>query len=234
MHKKLILTLVVFVGIISGAYYYNKQNNNQEEANTVKAIETEKYFNIVDLETFYNNQAASTEVVEVVASVNTDILEEFDEKDVRPEIPNIPLDDKLLDYIYKESTEHNIAYTLVLAIMKVESNFNPKAISNTNDYGLSQINKTTARWIAKELGLSKYDLKNPYTSTDFCIFYLSYLSEKYRNMGMSEEDIFNFTVVSYNRGEGSGYKYVKKYGAESNSYWKKVMKAKEELEMSME
>lgn len=55
---------------------------------------------------------------------------------------DIPLSDELQEYTYYTCTYYGIEdyYELVLATMAHESNFDPDAISATQDYGLMQIN----------------------------------------------------------------------------------------------
>ena len=55
--------------------------------------------------------------------------------------PNIPLSEKLQAVTEDLCEKYKVPYALVLAIMERESNFNPDAVSRTNDYGLMQINK---------------------------------------------------------------------------------------------
>lgn len=55
--------------------------------------------------------------------------------------PNIPLPEKLQAVTEDLCEKYKVPYALVLAIMERESNFNPDAVSRTNDYGLMQINK---------------------------------------------------------------------------------------------
>lgn len=51
--------------------------------------------------------------------------------------------EKVEDFIYKFSSEHNIDPALVFAIIHVESHFNPTAASHANAYGLMQLVPTT-------------------------------------------------------------------------------------------
>lgn len=142
----------------------------------------------------------------------------------RPEITNIPLEDNLLDYIWNKSINNGLPYELLLAIAKVESNFNVNTESHTNDSGLFQIHSRTGKWIAKELGINKYDLSDPYTSTDFAVYYLIFLQETWKGKGLSEEDLFNAIIISYNRGVSGASKYIKKNGTKNNGYLKKINK----------
>ncbi len=51
-----------------------------------------------------------------------------------------PIYSDILDSVYRKSDEYNFKPELVLSIIQVESNFNPKAISYRGAYGLMQIN----------------------------------------------------------------------------------------------
>lgn len=57
-------------------------------------------------------------------------------------IYNIPLSEELQQYTFDMCNMYGIAdkYDIVLALMWQESNFNPEAMSSTNDYGIMQIN----------------------------------------------------------------------------------------------
>jgi len=71
---------------------------------------------------------------------------------------NIPLSKDLQQYTYEECIKYGIVdnYTLVLAVMWHESNFNPIEISATNDYGIMQINKSNHQWLSQRLGISDF------------------------------------------------------------------------------
>lgn len=139
---------------------------------------------------------------------------------------DIPLSDDLKSFIYNECERYDISYELALAIIKTESKFNHKAVSITNDFGLFQLNKNTYPWIIRELDIKNKDIMNPKTNIMCGIYYLNYLKNHYVNLGYSDEDVFKFLIVSYNRGIGG----AKGINPESNSYFKKVVKNKTEIE----
>ena len=56
--------------------------------------------------------------------------------------------------IYEQSNRYNIDYRLVLAVMKVESNFDQRALSSKGARGLLQIKPSLARYIAEDIGVS--------------------------------------------------------------------------------
>lgn len=54
--------------------------------------------------------------------------------------------------VYEESEAYDLDYRLVLAVIKVESNFKNDAISNKGARGLLQIKPSLAKYIAKDAG----------------------------------------------------------------------------------
>jgi len=98
---------------------------------------------------------------------------------------------------------------LILSVIKVESNFNPKAESYTGAYGLMQVLPSTAKWLNQKYGLN-YNYKDSEDNIKLGILYLDYLYELTNDI----ED----TLVFYNTGPNatnevkrdSGNRYLKK------------------------
>jgi soluble lytic murein transglycosylase-like protein len=63
-----------------------------------------------------------------------------------------PIFSKILNTVYDKSAQYGFAPDLVLGVIKVESNFNPKAVSYVGAYGLMQINLAVWR---KELKIDQ-------------------------------------------------------------------------------
>ena len=99
------------------------------------------------------------------------------------------------EQVFKYSREFSLESTIVFATIKVESNFNPKAVSNKGAVGLMQIMPSTAKFIAQKLGEEEYDLFNEETNIRFGCYYLSYLITKFKNIETA--------IVAYNAGEGN-------------------------------
>jgi soluble lytic murein transglycosylase len=55
--------------------------------------------------------------------------------------------------VYEESERYALDYRLVLAVMKVESNFSHKAVSSKGARGLLQIKPSLAKYIASDVGI---------------------------------------------------------------------------------
>ena len=137
-----------------------------------------------------------------------------------------------LEEIEKYSKEYNMDPKVVLAIMKVESNFNSTAQSHANAKGLMQILPDTAKHVAQLLKMdaNSIDLNDPETNIKIGTYYLKYLSNNFSNM--------DTVYAAYNGGIGNVNNWLKdeKYSrdgvslynipvAETSHYVYKVNKA---------
>lgn len=69
---------------------------------------------------------------------------------------NVPLSEDLQDYIRSLSEEYEVPMELILAMIEVESSFNPNAVSGTDDYGYMQINSVNFDSLSEELGITDF------------------------------------------------------------------------------
>lgn len=93
----------------------------------------------------------------------------------------------------KNNLQSKVDEFLLLALMREESHFNPNAISYANAMGLSQVIPKTAKKIAKELGVQKYDMFNPATNIRFGSHYLNKTLSLFNNK-------IEFALAAYNGG----------------------------------
>jgi soluble lytic murein transglycosylase len=119
--------------------------------------------------------------------------------------------------------QYGISATLVISVMKTESNFNKNAVSSKGAVGLMQILPSTSKFIAKKLGYgAEFNLFEPKTNIEFGVYYLKYLLDKFKS-----EDI---AICAYNAGEGNAIKWGLSSGfsldkikyKETLNYYKKV------------
>lgn len=78
------------------------------------------------------------------------IVDRIRDKNVR--LGNKELKD-IAEMIYDESMRYNVDYRLVLAIMKIESNFKHDAVSQKGARGLLQVKPSCAKYIAPDVGV---------------------------------------------------------------------------------
>jgi soluble lytic murein transglycosylase-like protein len=96
-----------------------------------------------------------------------------------------------------------------MGVMKVESSFNPKAISKGSDgftpvaYGLMQVIRSTAQPILKNMGktwTTELALQ-PEFSMEVGVFHLMDLHRRFVIKGIEEKNEFHLSLIAYNRGE---------------------------------
>lgn len=131
---------------------------------------------------------------------------------------DVPLDSDVQEFIYYLSKGYNMDFTFVMAIIQQESGYQPDAVSNTDDYGLMQINKVNHGYITDEIGVTNY--LDPYENVRAGMFILRKLFEKY---GTPEK-----VLMAYNLGE-SGAKALWDKGVFETNYSKSVQRIQSEL-----
>lgn len=123
------------------------------------------------------------------------------------------------EFVYYLCENYNLDYYFVMALMYVESGYNPNIISSTNDYGLMQINACNHAWLSKELGIT--DFLDPYENIKAGCFVLRLLFEKYQDPSI--------VAMAYNMGE-DGAQRLWNNGIYSSAYSKKIIARQAEIQ----
>ncbi len=97
---------------------------------------------------------------------------------------------------YEEAIKYNFNPLLITAIIKIESNFEPKAISDSYAYGLCQVRRFIAPELAENIGI-KWDgaektLFDPIKNIKIGVYYLSMLNRDFNDL--------NTAIIAYNNG----------------------------------
>lgn len=105
--------------------------------------------------------------------------------------------------VKKYCDEYDVPQTLIYATMKVESNFDPNAVSEAGAIGLTQITPDTLNWLISKTGekLSPEDLKNPEVSIKYCVLFYSVLLKEFGDT--------NTAVAAYHAGRGQVNEWLK-------------------------
>lgn len=103
---------------------------------------------------------------------------------------------KYTDEIEKYCDEFDVEKSLVLAVVKAESNFNPNAKSHAGANGLMQITDETFEFCCECLGIENASVSSPEDNIRAGVWYLSYLQEMY------DGNIEN-VVAAYNAGSSN-------------------------------
>lgn len=92
----------------------------------------------------------------------------------------------LAETIWQESKRHALDPLLVLAVIRVESEFRPEAVSPNGARGLMQLSPAVAHALALETELKKWDgeksLDDPFINIKLGVFYLGFLKEKFGDL----------------------------------------------------
>ena len=114
--------------------------------------------------------------------------------------------------------KYGVPFDLVIAIMSVESNFDEKAVSDTDDYGVMQINKINHEWPKEELGVT--DILDFEQNVESGCYILSGFLKKYTDVTAA--------LMCYNCGERRA-KELWAAGIHTTEYTRNVLKARELL-----
>lgn len=134
----------------------------------------------------------------------------------------VDLDRVTQDFIFVEAGEAAVNYELVLAIIIQESGCNPNAISETDDWGLMQINKCNHAWLAEQYGLT--DMLDPHQNIIAGITILATLSryDDGTDAGLHK------VLMAYNMGPGGAAEAWAR-GTYSTAYSKTIMQIRDDL-----
>lgn len=131
----------------------------------------------------------------------------------------IPLSEDMQDEITRIANRNGLDQLTILALIEVESNFDPDNISETDDYGLMQINICNHERLSEALTLT--NIRDPIQNVEAGSYMLGMLYKKYHDM--------NMMLMSYNMGE-AGAQRLWDQGIYETEYTKKVNAASKELE----
>lgn len=118
-----------------------------------------------------------------------------------------------IKYINKYSQEYKVDKNIIAAIVKIESDFTPEAISQANARGLMQIIPDTGKWVANKLGeeFNLDKLLNPEVNIKYGTYYLSWLIDYYENN-------LDYAVMAYNAGFGNVDTWIKEGLVKNKNY----------------
>ena len=106
------------------------------------------------------------------------------------------------DCVEKYSDEYDVDKYLIFAIIKAESNFDEKAVSNKGAKGLMQLMYSTAEELADkvDIELNEQNVLDPDININLGTMYISNLIQKYENI--------NLALAAYNAGSGNVDRWI--------------------------
>lgn len=119
-----------------------------------------------------------------------------------------------LEFVRRESLRTSVPESLIYAIMREESEFDPKAVSIANAYGLMQLIVPTARTVARELGVtvSAGSLLKPNINITLGASVLSQLMDRF-------EQQIALVAAGYNAGPGRPIRWLREYPEIDSDLW---------------
>lgn len=124
---------------------------------------------------------------------------------------DVAMDEEQQEFIFYLCAGYNLDFTLVMALIEYESNYQADAVSETNDYGLMQINHINHDWLTKTIGVTDY--LDPYQNVRAGCFIFRKLFEKYQDADM--------VLMAYKMGE-TGASRLWKNGVFSIDYTESI------------
>lgn len=106
---------------------------------------------------------------------------------------------KYRDYVVKYSEQYGLDPLLVFSVIKVESSFQPNAVSPRKAKGLMQVSDKTGKWAAEKIGIKDYTtekLFEPEVNIMIGCWYLKALLQQFEQ----DQDA---ALAAYNAGSGN-------------------------------
>lgn len=116
--------------------------------------------------------------------------------------------------VAKWADKWGVRRSIALAMMQQESGGDPNAISPVGATGLLQIMPATGVGIARDLGIEKYDLRDPETNARFGMYYISQKIKRYGVM---------WGLAAYNWGPENVDAFLERHPEAATMSWDKVV-----------
>ena len=191
-------------------------NSQEEEINNLSTMLK------VANQTLENQKPMVDDYMEISKFVDFDAIESPQLEKAREISEATPLDYESALVLVKYADMYDIPYSLVLAIIDVESNFTKDSVGSSQDRGYMQIIPVTEKYLATqfgdELGLT-YDPERIFEPEYNLALGIKYLDELMNTYGANYDRILS----AYNRGSGNLSKYYEAYKTYSTSYSRKVL-----------
>lgn len=133
------------------------------------------------------------------------------------------LPDPVQVYIYTLCKQYHLRYSVVLAIIEVETGYRYDKVTAKKEMGYMQV---YYKWHKDKVeDLQEEELLDPYTNVQVGIAFLEELAGRFK----TEAEY----ITAYNMGARGATKYFKKTNAKTSDYAKKVLKAAKRIEKEL-
>lgn len=234
--RKLLNVIILIILILNTAYisyaqyatnagsktYVSKAENLKNELSILSLEIDEKIEDLENLmEELEDKQKVLDELKGVQKYINMDLSTNLDK--IQELEKKTPLDLETSAIVVSYANKFNIKPSLILAVIKLESNFKQYEVGDDDDRGYMQIIPSTEKWLAQKygdkLGL-KYDpnkIFEPEYNIGLGVIYLSILKEAYG-------ENYDRILSEYNRGPYNLKAYYEKHKTYSTDYSRGVLR----------
>lgn len=124
---------------------------------------------------------------------------------------------EIISTVFRECDKYGIDKTIMLELIRLESDFDTKAISSHGARGLCQIMPVTGKELARQLGLEYRDenLDDYEFNITLGVFYMAKL------LKMNDNDIHK-ALTAYNRGPAGMEAHIERTGSAISTYSQRI------------
>lgn len=241
----MIVIIAILILALNASYIvYGQLNDKQKENNLDSEVNIDENKEIY-IDDFQEDMYELTSIVDKKIDTYTILVGELEEKmnllskldrienyisfDMNSDLSSVlaieqttPLDFEAAAIVVEYSTKLDLKPSLILGLIKLESNFKQYEVGADSDRGYMQIIPQTEKWLAQKYGHKlglKYDpekIFNPEYNIGLGAIYLRVLKDAYGND-------YDRILSEYNRGPYNLKEYYKKNNTYSTSYSRGVL-----------
>ena len=209
---------VMFVGV--GGFVLLKRGDQKlyitERVNELSRSNKELQGRINYLVELTGEDTERLHMIKIVSKIITDHNKSFNYEDSL----------SVAGQIYENWKLYQLEPSIQLAMVKVESSFNPNAIGAIGEQGLFQVLPTTGAVVFDALNLGEYydkKLADPDINTKVAGYYLYKMKKRFWNHSKAE-NVYHYALSAYNQGSRPVYEKLSKGKDVKTDYSKKVIK----------
>ena len=155
-------------------------------------------------------------MIRVVSKIITDHNKSFDYEDSL----------SVAGQIYENWKLYQLEPSIQLAMIKIESGFNPNAVGVIGEQGLFQVLPTTGAVVFDAINLGEYydkKLADPDVNAKVAGYYLYKMKKRFWNHSKAD-NVYHYALSAYNQGGKPVYEKISKGKDVKTDYSKKVIK----------
>lgn len=138
-----------------------------------------------------------------------------------------PVEEKspsIADLVKQSADKHGIPEQWFKKLIRIESNFDPKAKSPKGAMGLGQLMPSTARDLGLRVGEDSKEgsVWHPESNLDASARYLKWLHGQFAERGIEDSEAWSLSAAAYNAGIGNITRVMEQLGESESVSWPKV------------